>query len=232
MINKISREKTGVPGLDELIEGGVPQKTVTLISGSCGTGKSIMGGQFLIQGAKENKPGVYVTLENNEKEMLKNFAMFDWDFEKYLDDGIAIIRPKFHSPDALTQGIQDIVKETKAQRIVIDSLSILGLYFKDQAMVRQGLMFFNSHLKELESTVMAITDIDEGSTKVSTHGVEEFISDNVIKLYYDREENVFYRGISIRKMISTDHSHKIHPLKIDVHGMTVYSKDVLFAKIT
>ena len=78
----INRIKTGVDGLDELVEGGFPEGSTILISGSAGTGKTILSLQFLIAGAENNEPGIYLTVEESRDKIINQAEQFGWDLEK------------------------------------------------------------------------------------------------------------------------------------------------------
>ncbi|RLE97190.1 MAG: KaiC domain-containing protein, partial [Thermoprotei archaeon] len=139
----VRRIESGIPGLDEILHGGIPARNVVLLSGGPGTGKSIFGQQFLYHGLKRGEPGVLVALEEHPVQIRINMANFGWDVRKYEAEGL------FTIVDAFTGGIGeyakrekyvvksvddvptfiDVVKEAirdlRAQRVVIDSVTTL-----------------------------------------------------------------------------------------------------------
>lgn len=123
----------GVPGMDRLIQGGLPRNSVTLVSGTPGTGKSIMCLQYIYHGALHNEPGVYVTFEQSERELLNNARKVGLNFGsltkkgkiKVMPIGLGALEQAMVDTDALTEAILDEVRKAKAKRIVIDSLSSL-----------------------------------------------------------------------------------------------------------
>lgn len=230
-MEKIKRIKSGVPGLDSLIGEGIPENMLVLISGGCGTGKTIMCGQFLYDGAKNNEPGIYVSLEEDPDSLKKQFELFGWEITKLeKEKKFIIIKPPSQSFEQLMTQIQDAVRRTGAKRLAIDSTSLLALFAKEMLGVRQQTARFASLLKQLDCTIFATTEIEEGTKKLSSNQVEEYIADGVIVLHYIKEKNIFYRGINIRKMKYTDHSTKIHPMKITIEGIKVFPKQELFAR--
>ncbi len=220
----IPRVKTGVEGFDELVEGGLPVSTFVLLSGGTGTGKSIFGMNYLAHGAENGEPGVYVSLEEGYDENKLQMNIFGWDLEKLQKEKkLLILQPKMYNFDKLVESIQTAVYNIKAKRLVIDSISILELYFEDQFKTRRNILDLAKMLRSTGITTIAISETDEETSKISTQGVEEFVSDGVILLYLNRKENLMSRAISIRKLRATNHSLKVHPVKIERgKGMVVY----------
>jgi len=79
----IYKVRTYVPGFDEILYGGIPDRNVVLLSGGPGTGKSILGKQFLYNGLKNNENGVFVALEEHPVTVRRSFKNFGWDISKY-----------------------------------------------------------------------------------------------------------------------------------------------------
>ncbi len=227
----IKRVKTGIEGLDDLMEGGIPEDSVILLTGTCGTGKSTFAMQFLVEGAMNNEPGVYVSLEESIEGTLKEMKLFGWDVDEMVKNKmLLIVQPELYNFDALMTTIENAVDKVKAKRLVIDSASIIGMYFEEEFKVRKALLDLSHMLKKLGCTTMFISEVKEASEGLSPHGVEEYVVDGVIVLYYIKKGNLYMRAISIRKMRSTDHSTKIHPIEIhSPGGIVVYSGEELFA---
>lgn len=220
----IERTKTGVEGFDELVEGGLPQGSFVLLSGGTGTGKSIFGMNFLAYGAQNDEPGVYVSLEEGYDENKIQMNIFGWDMESLQKEKkLLILQPKMYNFDKLVEAIQTAVYNVKAKRLVIDSISILELYFEDQFKTRRNILDLAKMLKGMGITTVAISETDENTSRISRQGVEEFVSDGVVLLYLERKENLMNRAISVRKMRATNHSLKVHPVKIEKKkGMVIY----------
>jgi KaiC/GvpD/RAD55 family RecA-like ATPase len=103
----VERVKTGIPGLDEILRGGIPRRNVVLLAGGPGTGKTILGQQFLYYGLLNNEPGIYVALEEHPVQVRVNMQQFGWDIRKYEEDG------RFAIVDAFTAGIGEAAKREK-----------------------------------------------------------------------------------------------------------------------
>ncbi|MFH0714509.1 MAG: ATPase domain-containing protein [Candidatus Diapherotrites archaeon] len=230
--DSFTRLSTGVKGFDELVEGGVLQNSLVLVSGPAGTGKSTFCMHFLVEGAKKGENGLYVSLENPPAQIQREAAYFGWPVQELLETKkLSIVKPELYDFDKLVGFIEDEVIKNKAQRVVIDSSTLIGLYFKDEFKVRKAMVELEGALKRLNVTVMAVNETPEGSDALSTYGVEEFVADGVIMFYMQKKENVFARGVAVRKMRSTKHSLKIHPMQIArPGGIIVYPSEEVFTE--
>jgi len=206
------RIKTGIPGLDKLIEGGFLSNSVILVSGAAGAGKSIFGMQFLKAGAEKKEKVLYISTEENVANIKNGFKIFGWDLDKLKIDIISM------PPDELEEDwvpvLNTKIDKNKIKRIVIDSVSLIGLYYKDEYSIRRYLYRLVSSLKERDVCCILISEIPEGEKKFSRTGVVEFVSDGVIVLEYLGVSGRYQRGLTIRKMRWTQHNQDIHPYKI------------------
>jgi KaiC/GvpD/RAD55 family RecA-like ATPase len=227
--NKIERTITGIPGFDDLIAGGMPRGSLVLLSGMCGTGKTTFAMQFLYQGAKNGEPGVFISLEDQPETLMRNASLFGLDFYDLVrKKAFAIKYFELYDFDKFKANLEEIVDEMKAQRVVISSSSVLGLFFEDKYKFRKALLELGKALRQRNITSILISEVPEGSENVSTFGVEEFASDGVICMNYAKVGNVFMRSLLIRKMRDTIHSMKIHPMQITGHGIYVYPTEEIF----
>ncbi len=230
-MTKIERVKTGIKGLDELISGGIPAQSTILLSGVAGSGKTLFAFQFLYNGAvKYKEPGVYISLEEEPERIIKSVSVtFGWNLNNLIKKKlISVIKAELYNFDKLKMLIQDEVDRIKAKRLVIDQSTILGLFFEKPLEVRKGIFELSRMLRKLGCTTILISELTEGTTGISAFGVEEFIVDGIIILYYLKEGNVFTRALSIRKMRNTDHDTGIHPIRITKDGIIVYPTEQVF----
>lgn len=245
----MNRVKTGVKGLDEIIEGGIPEGRTVLLTGGCGTGKTIMAMQFVYSGAKEfGENGVYVTLDERPDLVREDMIKFGMDIKALekqekihlIDGSIAKIglpsEEEYSLPvtgfdlDKLLLEIMRSIKKNNAKRVVIDSIPALGLNFENEQEVRKAIIKMGYILQRAGSTVIIISEIED-EQKLSKYGVEEFVADGVIVLHYLGVGSHSNRTLHIRKMRSTKHSEEVHPLKITDSGIKIGKIGADYSKV-
>ncbi len=219
----MERVKSGIPGLDEIMNGGIPRGQLVLLSGTCGTGKTTLCGQYVYQGlTKFNENGLFLSFEDLPNMIKGNFKQFGWDFEPFeKQDKFDFIRYDPYHIEEVFDILESNVRSIGAKRIVIDSVSALGLHVRDKADLRRMIFNLSNVLRKLGCTVIMVSEIVPGSAGISRYGVEEFVTDSVIVLYYERNEFTFTRAIQIWKMSGSDHSKKLHPYKITKDGIII-----------
>lgn len=224
--------KTGIPGLDEIIDGGIPPKSLVLLTGTAGTGKTILSSQFVYNGLKDfNHSAVYVSFEEPLESIKDNCLSFGWDFSEYeKKEKVVFVRyDPFHVED-IYELIETNVKKLNAQRVVIDSISALGLYVRDAPEIRRMIFNISFLLRKLNCTTILISEILPNQEALSRFGVEEFVTDGVLVLNYNRVGSQYARSITIWKMRNSMHSNKIHPYRITDKGIIVYPKEEAIIK--
>lgn len=228
----LQRIASGVQGLDKIINGGFPKDSFILLTGACGTGKFTFSMNFLTQGAKNKEPGIYLSLEETPEEAMLEANKFGFEIDSLIkNNALLFLKPELYDFDRLLQVIEDRVNSINAKRLVINSLSHIGTYFKDPYKLREAMLELMKLFKRLHVTAVAISERPEHSDRLSAFGVEEFIADGVIVLHYTRKENVFVRGLSIRKMRGTAHSSEVHSLLIKApDGIIVYPSEEVFTE--
>src|SRR3989338_4133048 len=231
MSQKISRTPTGVQGIDDILGGGVPSGSFVLLSGSCGTGKSIFGMHFLYEGVKKYKEkGIFVSLEEKPADLIRILSPFEWDLTN-MKDKIYIIKPEKRTIGSLISELESLVKQTNAKRHVIDSLSLLSsLYESNEYKLKEGISILHEKLKEWGVTTLAISDVAEKSNTYSIHGFEEFLADGVIvfRIISKQTGGSHVRAIFIRKMRGVNHSLDVFPMMITNKGISVYKDAQIF----
>jgi len=230
---KKERVETGIPGMDELIGGGLTHNSLTLLTGTTGTGKTVMSSQFIFSGVKDyDEPGVYISFEEPVDNIKENCLMFGWDFEplERKERAVFVRYDPFHVED-IYELIETNIKKIDAKRVVIDSISALGLYVRDIPDIRRMVFNISLLLRKLGCTSILISETLPAQNSLSRFGVEEFVTDNVIVLYYNRLGSQFSRALAVWKMRGSEHSNRIHPYNISNKGITVFSKEEAFAKV-
>lgn len=213
-----------------------------LVSGSCGTGKTIFSAQFIYRGAVDyNEPGVFVTLDERPATIREDMLQFGWDFKALEDKGMiriidgtvtkvgipseeeyALPETGFNLDKLLVEVIKS-VKEIGAKRLVVDSLPALGFKYDTEAEVRKAILKMSYVLSKTGVTSIVTTEIPENSGTYSKYGVEEFVADGVIVLNYGSLGGRAARTLHIRKMRGTKHSEHLHPMEITrERGIVIY----------
>ncbi len=215
---------SGVPGFDELIEGGFEEGSVNLICGKTGTCKSIFATQFIYNGAEKNgENGLYITTGERADNIKRQASKFGWDLEKFEKNGkIRLVEFEPFDIETLMDRIIKQVESVGAKRIVIDSVSMLEMYIKDPFRIRKFLYRILQRLREMGKVVIAVSEIPEESRGLSRTGVLEFMVDSVILLQY-LGMTKYSRSLVVRKMRLANHSNDIHPFEIGPEGLTVHS---------
>ena len=237
------RLKTGIPGMDEILHGGLPERNVVLLSGGPGTGKSIFCQQFLYKGVVEyNEPSILVALEEHPVQIRENMKQFGWDIRKLEEEG------KFAIIDAFTYGIGSAAKREKyvvndpnderelidvlktaindigAKRIGIDSVTTL--YINKPMMARRTVFLLKRVISGLGCTAIFTSQISVGERGFGGPGVEHAV-DGIIRLDLDEIDGELKRSLIVWKMRGTSHSLRRHPFDITDEGIIVCPDKVL-----
>uniref|UniRef100_A0A7J3ZKM0 UPF0273 protein ENM78_04315 n=1 Tax=Fervidicoccus fontis TaxID=683846 RepID=A0A7J3ZKM0_9CREN len=239
---RIERVKSGIPGLDELLYGGIPKRNIVLLSGGPGTGKTIFGQQYLYKGLQMGEAGVLVVLEEHPVQARRNMSAFGWDVKPYEEAG------RFAIVDAFTGGVgeaarreryivrsvddmaefldvvKDAVKDAGAERVVIDSVSTL--YLTRPAMARSILLQLKRVLAGLGTTALFISQVSVTERGFGGPGVEHAV-DGIIRLDLDEIEGELVRSLIIWKMRGTKHDMKRRPFSITDEGIVVHKDKVV-----
>ncbi len=230
----LERTKTGVPGLDELLNGGIPKGSNVLVAGGAGTGKTIMTTQYLFNGALQyGEPGVFVTLEGNVRDIAWNMENFQWDIKSLQDQGMftiyrlgmEFVKDREMMEDRLDEQLREIAKEVEeinAKRLVIDSTTVFGAYL-DPSLLRTTLFKLCDSLKSFGCTTLLTSETQPTKTTFSAFGVEEFVVDGILALYFTPP----HRSIFVRKMRGTVHDRDVHPMDITSQGIVINPRDKL-----
>ena len=222
---------TGIRGLDEITRGGLPQGRSTLVTGGTGTGKTLLGLQFLVAGAREHgEPGVLVTFEESAEKVTANVASLGFDLDGLQRDGMLIIIAfPVEAAEIVETGefdfgplslvLDDAIRRIGARRVVLDSIEVLFGAFKAQAIVRAELGRLFGWLEGREVT--AIVTGERADDALTRHGIEEYVSDCVIVLDHRVHEGVATRRLQVIKYRGSTHETNEYPFLISVRGFEV-----------
>ncbi|VVC71731.1 Circadian clock protein kinase KaiC [uncultured archaeon] len=222
------RVKSGVPGMDELIEGGFPEGSSILLSGGPGTGKSIFCLEYLYRGAKDfGEPGAYITLEEGAHNLWWNMQRFHWDLTTLEHENklkIFKFEPDLSIKDDIegqTRKIIEKAKEMGAKRLVIDSTTAFSFWIDDVAKIRYAMYILIDELRKLNTTTIMTCETLGGKNESSRFGVEDFLVDGVLVLNFQPP----HRFMWVKKMRGTNHSKGVHPFEINADGFSINARE-------
>jgi len=218
------RVKTGVKGMDVLLNGGIPEGNIVLLSGGAGTGKSLFSLEFIYHGARDfNEPGVYITLEEFPDRFIENARKLGFsDIEDLIArNKMAVVRTDVFDIDKLVSTIEDLIDKYGAKRVVIDSISVISAFAEKPFHVRRTLFSIANMLKRQSVTSIFTSGSYAGSSGVLGFTVEEYAVDGVISLFHTLSKTQFIRAIGVVKMRGTAHTESLHPVMITEQGLVV-----------
>ena len=221
------RVSFGVPGLDRMMEGGVPRGEVCLIAGASGTGKSILAQHFLAEGLRGGEPAVAVVFEETPAEYITGAESFGWEFGRWEREGklsLVYRGPMDLTTDQITDDVRHAVDRTGARRVVLDSISGFELARApaDRSNFREVLYRLTASLTAEGITVLMTTEIPEvfGELRFSTYDIS-FVADNIILLRYIEIESELRRVLAVVKMRRSWHDKELRQYQITPAGAVV-----------
>lgn len=228
---QIPKCPTGIQGLDEITGGGLPQGRPTLVCGAAGCGKTLFGVEFLVHGAVDYaEAGVLMTFEENAEEITQNVTSLGWDLAQLVSDGKLIIDHVYINPLGLEEtGDYDLeglfirlgsaIAEIGAKRVVLDTIEVLFAGLHNANIVRAELRRLFVWLKE--QGVTAIITGERGANELTRQGLEEYVSDCVIRLEQRTVEEITTRYLQIFKYRGSRHGSNEYPFLIEENGISV-----------
>jgi circadian clock protein KaiC len=181
----MDRIKSGVPGFDGLVDGGFPKGFVVLLSGAPGTGKTIFGLHFLLDGIKSGEKCVYITYSQSPKDIRDQGAILGWDLSTL---EFVELKP---------EEFEESLAGKRYDRVVLDSLSAVAV------MTRDSLGRFITKVKEMGCTALLISELPKDSKWLSRDTISEFLCDGVIVLRSVEAAGEVKNLLKVEKMRST-----------------------------
>jgi len=234
-VSKIPRISTGIPGLDEMTNGGFEQKSIVLINGDPGGGKTIFALQFLYEGAKQGEAGVYISFGDEPRELLyPRMLQFGMDFQELEDKKLFfVIEYQPHEIAKLMQEeggtIYDLITAYNVRRVVVDPISPYLIQFDTLYDARLALVRLFNVFRKFGATTLLMNEVSSTLAGQPSYTLAEFLADGVINLIHQRSpDGVQVRGIEIWKLAGIQHTEVTRPFAFTKKGITIYPSERLF----
>lgn len=225
------RVPTGIKKLDPLIKGGVKKNSINLVAGTAGTGKTIFAMQFLINGIKNNEPGVYITFEEKKEKTYEDMLEFGWDLEKYEKQGKFVYLE--YTPEqvkkVLVEGggiVESIIEKIKARRLVLDSITSFSLLYQDELTKKEASLSLFELIYKWDCTAF-LTSQDEDPHDEIISAALEFEVDSIFILYHMKKKGIRYRAMELLKMRGTKIPEKTFEMNITDKGIKINPNKVI-----
>jgi circadian clock protein KaiC len=228
----LEKAPTGIPGLDQITGGGLPQGRVTLVAGSAGAGKTLLGLNFLVAGARQyGDPGVLMTFEESAAKVALNVRSLGFDLDELQRSNLLAVLAFRVDPsemvavgefdfDPLFAILDDAIKRVGAKRVVLDTIEVLFGAFGDDTIVRSELSRLVRWLEDRGVTVV-LTGERGNSSGLTRHGIEEYVTDCVIVLDHRVSAEISTRRLRVVKYRGSAHGTNEYPFLISARGFTV-----------
>ena len=226
-----AKSPTGITGLDQITQGGLPKGRPTLVCGSSGSGKTLLGMEFLAKGASDyGEPGVCFSFEESSHDLIKNVASLGFDVPAMIDQKKLLIdQIRIEPSETEESGKYDleglfirlgyVIDSISAKRVVLDSIETLLTAFDNMGILRAELHRLFQWLKD--KGVTAIVTGERGEGVLTRHGLEEYVSDCVILLDQRVDEQIATRRLRIVKYRGSAHDTNEYPFLLDAQGFTL-----------
>jgi len=227
----IEKSPTGVAGLDEITNGGLPHGRPTLVCGGPGCGKTVLGMEFLVRGATQyDEPGVFMAFEETTRELNENFASMNFAIsslcaqKKLYVEHVRVERNEIEETgeydlEGLFIRLQRAIDQVGAKRLVLDTIECLFAGFRDINLLRSELRRLFRWLKEKEVTAIVTAETGEGH--LTRQGLEEYVADCVIFLDHRVADQNSIRRMRVVKYRGSLHGTSEYPFLIGSEGFSV-----------
>jgi circadian clock protein KaiC len=217
------RVTVGVPGLDAVLDGGLLQGSSTVVQGATGTGKTLFGLHYLLEGVRRGEPGVLFTLEETPAQLHHIASAIGLDLSQA--EAADKLRINHSSPvelltDRYLSEVRLLIKEIGARRVVIDSLTTLALGVPSERRFKELVYSIMAHMRTAGVTLLATMEIPEllGSSSTSGYGIS-FAADNIVQLRYCENEDRLDRALIVIKTRGSKHATELYQIRLDNDGM-------------
>ena len=220
------RIESGVPGFDELVQGGLLENRLYVISGPPGSGKTTFSAQFITQGAKRGDDCLYVTMHETKSELMQDMSGYDFGFDRAMQsDAIQFLNlvtengkrtiTQFGTDGGLTNRLVAFIDQNNVERVVIDSTMLLQHFLTD---VSEEITGFLSALKQTDATVLLISEM----TDPTSYSDEHYLAHGVVFFHNFLDGGSMTRGLQVIKMRGTAIDCDIRRISFSDTGLRVH----------
>ena len=225
---EVGRLKTGVSRLDELLGEGIPYGSSIIVSGVAGSGKTVLGLEFVYRGARDfGEKGLIFTFEETEERLRSTARGLGWELDREIERGMVriIFIPQ---PDILVDRhlleMQRQVESFEARRVVIDSMSVFLHKIQDPRIVRDKVFWLANIVQNQEAVGFFTNDVPAGSVQHTRFGVEETVMDGLVLLSWEKEGLERHRYVEVNKLRNTGHARGRHSMSISQGGIRIFPR--------
>ncbi len=230
----LERCPTGIEGLDNILDGGLPRGNTILLSGSCGTGKTTLGLEFLVRGAMAGERTLFLSVTEASQKIVENLSTFEFFDHKLLEENkiifidVPILFEKLglskeeltpEDIDLFITSVSNLAASLKIQRLVLDSVTSVCFRIRHEEKIRDFILKLGKSLSDLSCTTMLVSEIGPQSSRYSQYGVEEAIADGVILLGNVQRQGDLLRTLQVIKVRGTTHSRAQYVIEITPLGI-------------
>ena len=236
----VERIKTGIPGLDQVLKGGLRKNSNILITGAPGTGKTILALQFIYYGAKDsNENGIFITTEDNLDDIRNNTSNLGMDFKSMESKGkiFFVQKPITTLKGGLSsvKGLIDAIKKYNIKRVALDSLIFFDYLYPrfngNRMEFRRQVLIFMQQMKKVGVTFLAVSERSVTDFDRLTYDMMDFVFDGFIVVSRIRKGSYFERVLTVAKVRGQDHSLDVYPVTITDDGLKVLYDQTPFSLV-
>ncbi|QRN95309.1 AAA family ATPase [Archangium violaceum] len=223
-----SRLRTGVSRFDELLGEGIPPGSSIIVSGVSGSGKTVLGLEFIYRGARDHgEKGIFFSFEETEERLCSTARGLGWELEREIERGL--VRIVFiPQPDILVDRhileMQRHVESFGARRVVLDSMSVFLHKIDDKRLVRDKAFWLANIVQNQEAVGLFTNDVPAGTAQYTRFGVEETVMDGLVLLSWEQEGLERRRYIEVNKLRNTAHARGRHAMSIAHGGVRIFPR--------
>lgn len=239
----VEKVLTGITGLDKMLDGGIPARSMVLITGGPGAGKTLLSFEFLYRNARLGHTGIFFALEEEPQQIVTNAkAAFTelTDIDAVLKGKKMVIDSEMPTEDIqesedegkgsfvfgkIMTNLEKTITSTGADRIVIDSISVLDIMIKNAALYRKYMLALVMNLRRLGVTAMMTVEMESPERDKLVFKPEYFIFDGIIALYQTGEGSRRMLASEVLKMRGTKHSYVTTPYDITPSGFRIFAAE-------